>query len=129
MENAQQLQEISERLARLAAVNGELVERLAATGNGGPVRRAAAPAQALVPVVVARDGKTANDATDVLVAAVQTGIAVALSSNQEGWMKGLAFAPALFTLLDNGVDGQGIEATLLPAAIGGASLLVGRLVR
>lgn len=129
MDSAPQLNEIVEKLNTLAANYGEIRNQLAAAGNG---RSATTPPAAVVPAPPAQPAvarKPVNTDTDVLVAAVQTGLAVALSSFKDGWVPALAFLPAGAALLDSGVDGQGLETALAPALVGGAALLIGRAVR
>jgi hypothetical protein len=80
----------------------------------------------------AGDGSTttpANDSTEVLIAAMQTAVHIALSPLKQGYTQALAFGPAALALLDNGLARQGLEAAVAPALIGGAALLLGRLLR
>jgi hypothetical protein len=108
----------------------DLKTRVARVENGGGAHRH----RPLVPVVsaVTADGTSrtaANDDSEVLTAAVQTGLHVALSPLNQGWSQALAFLPAGVTLVDNGLDGEGLQALLAPALIGGAALLLSRLMR
>jgi hypothetical protein len=120
MTQAQQLREIKDLKARLARVeNGR-------GSHAGPARTLAFRPRA------AADGSEAapaNDANDVLIAAAQTAVHIALSPLKDGPTQALAFAPAALALLDNGLARQGLEAAVAPAVIGGAALLLARLIR